>query len=251
MLRLLASIIGGAIAARHYSEDDLILSNRATKLADTPQEVTASQFKTFPVLHKFASGEWSQRSELIVGYDARGNIVEATMESPFADVKDKFESACESKQLYQVKIADTNIVASVDPCAYSVHGGLNETWVITTLDGKSITAMHYQKLDLKYLANREKSAKRKRLMLTPDYTEWRTNVTIRSLNKDMSPPFFYDGLKNYNNLGGEQVIKKAPGEKGAEPQEQSFFQRYWLYIMMAMFILPRLLGAEEPQQEGG
>lgn len=151
-----------------------------------------------------------------------------------------------------MKIADSNIVASVDPCAYSVHGGLNETWVITTLDGKSITAMHYQKLDLKYLANREKSAKRKRLMLTPDYTEWRTNVTIRSLNKDMSPPFFYDGLKNYNNLGGEQVIKKAPGEKGAaEPQEQSFFQKYWLYIMMAMFILPRLIGAEEPQQEGG
>lgn len=237
------------MAARHYSEDDLILTNRASKPADAPQELFASQFKTFPVLHKFVSSEWSPRSELIVGYDARGNIVEASMESPHVELQDKFESACENKDLYQVKIADTDIVASVDPCAYSVHGGLNETWVLTTIDGKSIAAMHYQKLDLKYLANREKSAKRRRLMLTPDYTEWRTNVTTRPLNKDISAPFFYDGLKNYNNLGGEKVIKKAPGEKGAEPPEQSFFQKYWLYIMMAMFILPRLLG-EEPPQEG-
>ena len=88
-------------------------------------------------------------------------------------------------------------------------------------------------------------------MLTPDFSEWQTNVTVRSLNKDMSSPFFYDGLKHYNSLGGEKIIKKAPGEQGAQPpQEQSFFQKYWLYIMMAFVILPRLLGDEPPQGEG-
>ena len=80
-----------------------------------------------------------------------------------------------------MRISDTDIVASVDPCAYTTHGGLNETFIVTTIDGKNIAGLHYQNRDLEYIASREKSAKKKRLMLTPDFSKWMTNVTIRSL----------------------------------------------------------------------
>lgn len=52
-------------------------------------------------------------------------------------------------------------------------------------------------------------------------------------------------------MGGErtEVKRKADGTPvaaAAAPQEQSFFSKYWMYIIGAMFILPRLLG-DDPQ----
>jgi hypothetical protein len=143
-----------------------------------------------------------------------------------------------------------NVVGSVDPCLYSEHGGLNETYVLTTIDGKNIAAINYETIDLKYLASREKNAKRRRLMLTPDFSAFKTKIVIRADNKDLAKPFFYDGLKQYNAMGGERqdVKKGAPGSPS--PVEQSFFSKYWMYIIGAMFILPRLLGEEPPAPAG-
>ena len=95
-------------------------------------------------------------------------------------------------------------MTSVDPCAYSKHGGLNETFVLTTVDGKSVANLHYENIDLEYLASKERNAKRKRLMLTPDFASWKSKVIIRQNNRDKVAPVFHDGAKSYNALGGER-----------------------------------------------
>ena len=90
-------------------------------------------------------------------------------------------------------------------------------------------------------------------MLTPDFSSFKSKVVVRSNNKDLAKPYFYDGLKQYNAMGGErQDVKKAtPGTPGGPPPvEQSFFSKYWMYIIGAMFILPRLLGEDAPAPAG-
>jgi hypothetical protein len=179
------------------------------------------------------------------------------MNSPEAEHKEDFEKACNEGSLYQIAISDSDVMTSVDPCAYSMHGGLNETFVLTTIDGKTIAGIHYETIDLEFIASRERNAKRKRLMLTPDFSSWKTKVVVRANNKDQVKPQYYEGLKNYNAMGGErlEVKKKADGTPvagTAPPQEQTFFSKYWMYIMGAMFILPRLLGEDaQPAQRPG
>lgn len=136
------------------------------------------------------------------------------MNSPEAELRDSFESACKSNALYQISISDLDVMTSVNPCVYSKHGGLNETFILTTIDGKNIAGLSYETIDVEYLASRERNAKRKRLMLTPDFSLWKTNVIVRSNNRGKVQPYFYEGLKQYNSMGGERLdIKKK--EAGA------------------------------------
>ena len=72
-------------------------------------------------------------------------------------------------------------------------------------------------MDVEYLASREKSAKKKRLMLTPDFTEWKTTAVIKhryweSKNLPGSTPVFHDALRKYNSLGGEKIDLKKQEE---------------------------------------
>ena len=71
-------------------------------------------------------------------------------------------------------------MTSVDACLYSTHGGLNETFVLTSVNGKAISALHYEIYDLEFIASREKSAKKRRLTLTPDFSAWKTRVFIKN-----------------------------------------------------------------------
>ena len=91
-------------------------------------------------MHKFNYvDEWSERSQLVVGIDSRGIIVDAQMNS--ADLvpesmEAKFNQACKDSQQYQISLPDLHIMTSVDPCPYSSHGGPNETFVLTSVNGK-------------------------------------------------------------------------------------------------------------------
>lgn len=221
MLNLIKTVVATGLIAvssaagpRQFSEDDLILSNRGSdKVADPILEhfetvVAASQYKTYTVLHRFGqtSGqEWRERSQLVVGLDNRGHIVEAQMNSPEADLQAEFETACKDGSLYQISVSDLGVMTTVDPCIYSMRGGLNETFVLTTIDGKTISSLHYETIDLVFLASRERNAKRKRLMLTPDFSAWKTNVVIKSNNAGAVKPVFYEGIKQYNAMGGERT----------------------------------------------
>lgn len=101
-------------------------------------------------------------------------------------------------------LPELDVLTLIDPCAYSNHGGLNETFVLTTVDGKSVAGLHYENIDLEYIASKERNAKKKRLMLTPDFTSWKSKVLIRQNNRDKVAPVFHDSAKSYNSLGGER-----------------------------------------------
>jgi hypothetical protein len=135
-------------------------------------------------------------------------------------------------------------MTSINACLYSEHAGLNETLTFNTIDGKDLTGFSYEVYDWEYLAGKEKRAKQKRLMLTPDFTEWKTNARVQGIEiMEGSTPRLAATTRNYNSLGGEKVDKKASDAK--VEQEQSFFSKYWMYIVAALFILPRILGTEE------
>ncbi len=42
-----------------------------------------------------------------------------------------------------MSLPDLDLMTSVDPCLYSKHGGLNETLVFNSIDGKEIIGFHY------------------------------------------------------------------------------------------------------------
>lgn len=44
----------------------------------------------------------------------------------------------------------------------------------------------------------------------------------------------------YDSIGRE-LKEKQPGQPAAE-ENQSFFSKYWMYIMIAMVLLPNLIG---------
>ena len=149
----------------------------------TSFERTASHYKTVEMDHKFASAlEWQPRSKVLLGYDSRGTIVnvEVNTQAPADDI---FTDACERGDSYQLQIAELSLMTSVNPCLYSTHGGLNETFVFSTLDGKELSGFFYEVRDLEYLATREKRAKAKRLMLTADFSEWKTDTRVQGFEE--------------------------------------------------------------------
>ena len=136
---------------------------------------------------------------------------------------------------------------------YTAHAGLNETFTLSSLNGKDVSSLTYEVLDLEFLAARERSNKKRRLMLTPDFTQYATTVNIRASNKGVVKPLFYDGLKLYNSVGGErQERMRGPDGKAPPPKEEekSFLGKYWMYLLMAYFLISRL-GGPEPQQGQG
>jgi hypothetical protein len=143
-----------------------------------------------------------------------------------------------------VRLPEQDLMTSINACLYSEHAGLNETFIFNSIDGKDLTGFSYEVFDWEYLAGKEKRAKQKRLMLTPDFSEWKTQARVQGVElMEGSKPRFAATTRNYNSLGGEKVDKKATEAKAQE--EQSFFSKYWMYIIAALFILPRILGVEE------
>ena len=129
--------------------------------------------------------------------------------------------------------------------------------MLTSVNGKQVTSLHYQVIDLEFLASREKSAKRRRLMLTPDFGSWQTTITINPNNKATVKPFFYEGLKQYNSMGTERIDRRsrAEGGKGGatsgqggkeKEDERSFFGKYWMYIAIGIFIFTKFIDTPEP-----
>ena len=102
-------------------------------------------------------------------------------------------------------------------------------------------------IDYKYMATKEISAKARRLMTTPVFDGFLTQTDVSTPSFGSKPNF---GRKEYDSRGHEKkvVVKDSEGGKKKEEEEQSFLSKYWLYIMMAMFILPRFF---EAPQDGG
>lgn len=152
------------------------------------EKAEPSHFKTFDIFHKFSdANDWQPRSKLIIGYDSREYIASVEVNTPSTTSPyDMFTEPCAAKdKMYQMMIPTAtsdgdqiNLMTSVDPCLYSTHAGLNETLNFYTLDGKDFTSFSYNVYDWEFLASREKRAKTKRLMLTPDFESWETKTKL-------------------------------------------------------------------------
>ena len=84
----------------------------------------------------------------------------------------------------------------------------------------------------------ERSAKKRRLMTTPDWTGFKTDANVDSPLEGTRP--FFATTKNYDSRGMEKKEETKEGQPVAEP---SFFSKYWMYILAALFVLPRLFEA--------
>ena len=82
-------------------------------------------------------------------------------------------------------------------------------------------------------------------MTTADFSGFKTDAVVSSPLEGQRP--FFVLPKNYDARGMEKVEPKTEVEQAK--QEQSFFSKYWMYILAALVILPRLF--EAPPAEGG
>jgi len=87
-------------------------------------------------------------------------------------------------------------------------------------------------------------------MTTPDFEGFKTQAYVNEPIQGPKPVSPASNVK-FDSKGREKKIEETKkGEKKEE--EQSFFSKYWLYILGAMFILPRLLGPmEAPEGQAG
>ena len=83
-------------------------------------------------------------------------------------------------------------------------------------------------------------------MTTPDWTGFKTAADVASPLEGTRP--FFATTKNYDARGQEKKEETKDGQPVAEP---SFFSKYWMYILAALFILPRLFEAPAEGSAGG
>lgn len=105
--------------------------------------------------------------------------------------------------------------------------------------------MNYEIVDLEYLASLEKNPKKRRLMTTKQWDHVNTKCVLSPMVEGTRPIF----TKYKYDSQGKEMKERAPNPDGSQPQEeQSFFSKYWLYILIGFLVLPNLLGGPE---EGG
>ena len=203
MIKIVPLIVCSAFAQTRYQPESAE-GELAAKLQEPNLE--ASHYKTFDLQHKFDdSPSWQTRSQLVVGYDSRGFISDVAVNTPI-EATDIFTEACSQGKLYQLRINELDLLTSVNACLYSEHAGLNESLAFHTIDRKDFTSFSYEVIDLEYLASKEKRAKQKRLMLTPDFGEWRTSASVQGIElMEGNKPKFAAATRTYNSLGGEKV----------------------------------------------
>ena len=74
-------------------------------------------------------------------------------------------------------------------------------------------------------------------MTTPEWESFKTSAGVSVPEHGTRPTF---STKNYDSKGHEK--KEAVEEKKEKEAEQSFIGKYWMWIMIAFMVLPRLLG---------
>ena len=162
----------------------------------------------------------------------------------------RFEDGCAQGDFYQLEVPDLELLTSMDSCYYSKVIGLNDTLSFATnADTSALTSMSVQVKDLKYLASFERSPKKKRLMQERQFDKFVGTAVLSKMLEGAKPEF---NMIGYDALG--QPVKspeEAKKEEAAKEEgEKSFFQKYWMYIVMGMLVM-NTLGAVAGDEEGG
>jgi hypothetical protein len=79
-------------------------------------------------------------------------------------------------------------------------------------------------------------------MTTADFSSYLTTAFVESPSAG-SRPVFDNPTKKYTPVGGEK--KEVKPEEAAQ-QESSFLSKYWMYILLAFLVLPRLFEGDAP-----
>ena len=82
-------------------------------------------------------------------------------------------------------------------------------------------------------------------MTMPEWDGFKTRVNVNEPQPGPKP-VSQAGVK-FDSKGREKKVETKEDKEKKKDEEQGFFSKYWLYILGAMFILPRLLG---PAEEG-
>ena len=85
-------------------------------------------------------------------------------------------------------------------------------------------------------------------MTTPEWEGFKTRVHV-SEPQQGPKPVSQAGVK-FDSKGREKKVETKEDKDKKKEEEQGFFSKYWLYILGAMFILPRLLGPPEGAEGG-
>ena len=93
-------------------------------------------------------------------------------------------------------------MTSQDACQYQ-RQGLNETLTFFADKQGDLISFSYDVIDFKYLASKEKSAKKRRLMTTPDFSAFQTTAIVDSPQAG-SRPIFENPQKKYTSTGLEK-----------------------------------------------
>jgi hypothetical protein len=184
--------------------------------------------------------DWSDRGKLEVSRDAaNGKIVGVTLKNNKIDstLQRDMEDHCQKDELYQLSVPDLHLLTSIPACHYS-KAGFNDTLIFNLdLSGKSLSSVSYDIIDVNFLASLEKNPRKKRIMTTKQFEIFETKASLQPLVEGPKPIFT---KYKYDSIGRE-LKEKSPEQQQAE-EPQSFFGKYWLYIVIGFLVLPNLLG---------
>jgi hypothetical protein len=85
-------------------------------------------------------------------------------------------------------------------------------------------------------------------MTETQFEAWKSQCAISYPEEGTRPNFSVNVNKQYSSTGFEKIKPKTEKE---QEEEKSFFSKYWMHILLGLFLIPRLLGGEEEAEEGG
>ena len=166
------------------------------------------------------------------------NEAEATI------TKEALNDKCLKDSLYHLRIPDFDLFTSLPAC-YFARTGLNDTLLFhPDTTGTSLSSLSFDILDRDFLASVEKNPRKRRLLTTKYFEHFTTKAILQQPLVEGARPIFTK--YKYDSIGRE-LKEKQPGQPAAE-ENQSFFSKYWMYIMIAMVLLPNLIGGGDDVQ---
>ena len=170
------------------------------------------------------------------------NVDNFDIESP-ASLKEQMEQQCAQGKLYHLRLAEFGLQTSIPACHYS-RNGYNDTLAFHPDSEGGLSSFSFDIQDTSFLASLEKSAKKRRLMTTKQYETFETKASVQGLTEGPRPIFM---KFKYDSTGRE--MKSQEQEKQQAEENQSFFGKYWMYILIGFLLLNSLGGGGAP--EGG
>ena len=122
--------------------------------------------------------------------------------TPPENFEQTLKTKCDNNRLYQLEIKELSLLTSMTACYYLNSSGLNDTISFQTDSGsKHIIGMQIETKDIAHLVSIEKSAKKKRLLKTRQFTVHAGSAVLSKMIEGSSPQL---EKENYDAQGNER-----------------------------------------------